>query len=147
LFHLGIPTDCATGLPDLQHPRRLNDRRLPLPFGKFGRFGPVGVYASEPFAILVKDGDLPVFMFAPLVFSELGTLSSSFGFWHKVRLSQSREARASTYSINNLQGIRKRLINGLSGPRSKLPEMSSGQTPNQAAPTGLARVWNVDYTI
>jgi hypothetical protein len=90
------------GLPDLQHTRSLNDGGLPLAIGKFDCLGAVSIHASEPFAILVKDGDLPVLVFAPLVFPELRTLSCGFRFRHSLRLSQSPEPRASTDSGNTL---------------------------------------------
>src|ERR1700686_1491452 len=69
---------CPRGSPDLQHPGCLNDRRLPLPLGEFGGLSSVGVHASEPFAVLVKDSYLPVLVLAALVFSKLCAFSWSF---------------------------------------------------------------------
>ena len=84
LFPLEIHPRHPTGSADLQHSRGLNDRRLPLALGKFGGLGAVGINAREPLAVLVKDRDLPVLVFAPLIFPVLRALSWSFCFCHRV---------------------------------------------------------------
>ncbi len=70
------------GLPDLQYSRGLDDRRLSLPLSKLHRLLTGRVNAGEPLAVFVEDGNLPVLVLAPLVFSELRTLTCSFSFWH-----------------------------------------------------------------
>ncbi len=62
-------------LADLKHARCLNDGRFPLPFSKFSGFGTVGVDTSKFFSVLIKNRNLPVFVLASSVFSQLGVFS------------------------------------------------------------------------
>ena len=62
-------------LADLKHARCLNDGRFPLPFSKFSGFGTVGVNTSKFFSVLIKNRNLPVFVLASSVFSQLGVFS------------------------------------------------------------------------
>ena len=73
---------CVWRSPDLQHTRCLNNGRLPLPFGKFGGLCAVGIYAGKPLTVFVKNGNLPMFVFAPFVFPELRAFSCNFCFSH-----------------------------------------------------------------
>ena len=63
------------GLADLKHTRCLNDGRLPLPFGKLGSFGAVGVNTGKSFSVFVKNRNLPMFMLAASVLPQLGAFS------------------------------------------------------------------------
>jgi hypothetical protein len=62
-------------LADLKHARCLNDGRFPLPFSKFSGFGTVGVNTSKFFSVFIKNRNLPVFVLASSVFSQLGVFS------------------------------------------------------------------------
>src|ERR1700730_8632327 len=70
------------GLADLKHTRCLNNGRLPLPFGKLGSFGAVGVNTGKSFSVFVKNRNLPMFVPAPI-------------------LSQPKQGGTSTLSSNN----------------------------------------------
>jgi hypothetical protein len=63
------------GLADLKHARCLDDWRLPLPLGKLGSFGAVGINTGESLTVFVENCNLPVFMLAPSVLSQLGAFS------------------------------------------------------------------------
>ena len=77
----------AAGSADLQDPRGLYDRGLSLALGEPSGLFPVGIDTSKPLPVLVKHGDLPVFVLAPPVFPELGAFSCGFGFRHGLNIS------------------------------------------------------------
>ena len=72
--HLG---ESLGNSPDLKHARSLDHGRLPLPFSKFCRLFAIRVYTSKALAVFVENSDLPVFVFASLVFPELRALAAS----------------------------------------------------------------------
>jgi hypothetical protein len=75
------------GSPDLQYSSGFYDGRFTLPLGKFGGLFPVCIHAGKPFSVLVKHSHLPMLVFAPSIFSELGTFSCGFGFGHGLNIS------------------------------------------------------------
>jgi len=83
-----IPQPRAEGetLIDFQYPGSPNDGGFLLSIGKPRRSFPVDVNPRELFAIFIKDGHLPVAVFAAPVVLQAGTLFSSrlFVFFHEL---------------------------------------------------------------
>jgi hypothetical protein len=66
-------------LVNFEHSRGSHDRRFFLARGETSRASAIGVYAPEALSIAVKDGDLPMAVFAALIGSE-ACFSFLFGF-------------------------------------------------------------------
>jgi hypothetical protein len=75
------------GSADLQYSRGFYDGRLSLPLGEFGGLFPVRIHAGKAFPVLVKHSYLPMLVFAPSIFTELGAFPCGFGFGHGSNIS------------------------------------------------------------
>jgi hypothetical protein len=91
----------------LEHARCLDDRRLPLPFSKFGSFGAVGVNTSKFLPVFVKNRNLPMLVLAAPVLPQLGAFSFFQCFSPRPILSQLKRVRTSTVSSNNVRATGK----------------------------------------
>jgi hypothetical protein len=58
------------GLAELSDTSHFHDRGFLLPLRKANGFFTIGVDATKGFAVAIKDGNLPVTVFTPLVFSK-----------------------------------------------------------------------------
>jgi hypothetical protein len=88
-----LTTRNAMGSADLQDSSRFYDGRLSLPLRKSSGLFPVRIYASESLPVLVKHSHLPVLVFPPSIFSELGAFPCGFGFGHGVNISMTVRER------------------------------------------------------
>ena len=89
MYRHSAPCDLA----DLEHARCLHNGRLPLPFGKFGRFCAVRINTGKSLAVFIKDRNLPVSMLAPFVLAELGAFSFFQGLYPTQTISIARGPR------------------------------------------------------
>jgi hypothetical protein len=97
------PSTVPPVLADLKYACCLDDRRLPLPFSKFGSLGAVGVNTSKFLAVFIKNRNLPMLMLAAPVLAQLGAFSFFQCFSPRPILSQLKRVRTSTVSSNNVR--------------------------------------------